>query len=52
MDEQVRNQHIGLYVNNFSVDFGKKGRKAIEQMYSIATEHKIIPKPLKDIFIL
>ncbi len=51
MDEEVRNKHIALYVNDFSIDFGNKGRKAIEQMYSIAAEHKIIPNMLKDIFI-
>jgi len=51
MDEEVRNKHIALYVNDFSIDFGDKGRQAIEQMYSIAMKHKIIPNTLKDIFI-
>jgi 1,4-dihydroxy-6-naphthoate synthase len=51
MDEEVRNKHIALYVNNFSIDFGDNGREAIEQMYSIAAEHHIIPNSLKDIFI-
>lgn len=30
MSEEVRKKHIELYVNNFSVDLGDKGRKAVE----------------------
>jgi 1,4-dihydroxy-6-naphthoate synthase len=51
MDENVRKQHIALYVNDFSIDFGNKGSQAIEKMYSIAHQHNIIPNKLKDIFI-
>lgn len=29
MNDKVIKQHIGLYVNTFSVSFGKKGRKAV-----------------------
>ena len=32
MDENVMRQHIELYVNNYSVDLGEDGRKAIDQL--------------------
>ena len=35
MDESVMRQHIELYVNNYSMDLGPKGKKAIEQFYSV-----------------
>lgn len=31
MDENVMHRHIELYVNNYSIDLGENGRKAIEQ---------------------
>ena len=43
MDEQVMQQHIALYVNDFSVDLG--GRRIIKKktLYEVAAEKKIIP---------
>jgi 1,4-dihydroxy-6-naphthoate synthase len=32
MDEDVIHSHISLYVNDFSVDLGKKGRNAIARL--------------------
>lgn len=32
MSEQVMRQHIDLYVNDFSINMGDEGRKAIEQL--------------------
>lgn len=34
MDENVMKKHIGLYVNDFTLDLGQEGRKAIEQLYN------------------
>lgn len=36
MDEEVMKQHIGLYVNDFSLDLGEKGRKAIEALKKVS----------------
>lgn len=33
MSEDVMRQHIDLYVNNFSLELGEEGRKAIEMLY-------------------
>lgn len=35
MEESVMRQHIELYVNEFSLDLGEEGRKAIEQLERI-----------------
>ena len=32
MSEQVMRQHIDLYVNDFTIDMGDTGRKAIAQL--------------------
>lgn len=38
MDDEVMRQHIDLYVNNFSVDLGKTGTKAVNKLLEEATE--------------
>jgi 1,4-dihydroxy-6-naphthoate synthase len=35
MDEDVVRQHIELYVNNYSVDLGDEGKKAIQQLQQV-----------------
>lgn len=35
MNEQVMRQHIGLYVNNYSLSLGKEGRNAIQTLYKV-----------------
>jgi 1,4-dihydroxy-6-naphthoate synthase len=39
MSEEVMRQHIDLYVNNYSLDLGEDGMKAVEQMMKIAELH-------------
>lgn len=36
MSEDVMRQHIELYVNDFSIDLGSEGKKAIETLYKTA----------------
>jgi 1,4-dihydroxy-6-naphthoate synthase len=35
MDENIMRQHIELYVNNYSVDLGKDGKRAIDQLEQV-----------------
>ena len=42
MDEKVLQQHINLYVNDYSINLGKKGRQAINFLFARAIETKII----------
>ncbi|MCB0619133.1 MAG: 1,4-dihydroxy-6-naphthoate synthase, partial [Saprospiraceae bacterium] len=39
MDEEVMYQHIGLYVNDFTLELGELGRRAIDTLYRVAREH-------------
>lgn len=36
MNEEVMRQHIELYVNDFSIDLGIEGKKAIETLFKVA----------------
>lgn len=52
MEESVMRQHIDLYVNNYSIDLGKPGKKAVHQLLQVY--QKINPGtvlPAGDIFI-
>jgi 1,4-dihydroxy-6-naphthoate synthase len=51
MDPEVIKSHINLYVNNFSINLGSEGRKAIETLFTIAKNKKIIPDFSNRIFI-
>ena len=33
MEKEVLDAHIALYVNNYSISLGKKGRKAVELLF-------------------
>jgi 1,4-dihydroxy-6-naphthoate synthase len=35
MSEEVMRQHIELYVNNYSIDLGEEGKKAISTLFDI-----------------
>lgn len=37
MSEDVMRQHVDLYVNEYSIDLGEKGRQAIKQLLSAAS---------------
>lgn len=51
MDIAVMQNHINLYVNNFTYDLGTEGKKAIDTLYIEATKLGIIPEIRKDIFV-
>jgi 1,4-dihydroxy-6-naphthoate synthase len=43
MDSAVMNKHIKLYVNKYSINLGKEGKRAIDKLFGIAGEKGIIP---------
>lgn len=51
MDAEVMKKHIDLYVNDYSLDLGKYGKKAIITLYDEASERKLIPRSKNDFFI-
>jgi 1,4-dihydroxy-6-naphthoate synthase len=44
MDPVVVKQHIDLYVNDFSVNLGTEGQRAVETLFSIAEEKGLMPR--------
>jgi len=43
MDRNVVMQHIGLYVNSFSIDLGPEGEEAVQILFTRAESSKLIP---------
>lgn len=51
MSEEVMYKHIDLYVNQYSVDLGAEGRKAINLLFDKALEKQVIPPITQQIFL-
>ena len=43
MDPEVRRQHIELYVNEYSLDLGKEGRRAVEAFLTQGRARGVLP---------
>lgn len=51
MDKKIMMQHVGLYVNKYSIDLGKEGKSAISKMFNLAQEKGIIPQINNSLFV-
>ncbi len=51
MDSTVMNNHIKLYVNDFTLDLGNRGRDAINTLFRIASDKGVLPKLPDRIFL-
>jgi 1,4-dihydroxy-6-naphthoate synthase len=51
MSEDVMYRHIDLYVNEYSVDLGTEGRRAVELLFDKATATGIIPPATHSLFL-
>lgn len=51
MDEDVMKKHIALYVNDFSIDLGETGRRAVGLLFEKAEESKLIEGLAPHIFV-
>ena len=51
MDADVRKKHIGLYVNDYSIDLGKKGRAAVQRLFDVAWQAGVIPESKEKLFL-
>ncbi len=51
MDEDVRRKHIALYVNEYSIDLGEKGRHAVGTLFQKAKNTGVIHSLPQTIFI-
>ncbi len=52
MSREVCQQHINLYVNKYSIELGFNGEYAVNTLYKIAQQNKIIPESNQSIFLL
>ncbi len=51
MSEDVMYKHIDLYVNQYSVDLGQAGRRAVEVLFERATASGVIEPPTAPLFM-
>lgn len=51
MSTEVMYKHIELYVNNYSVDLGDEGRKAVSIFMEEASKRNIIPHSKRGVFL-
>ena len=51
MSEDVMYRHIDLYVNDYSVDLGTEGRRAVELLFEKAAATGIIPPANSGLFL-
>lgn len=51
MDPKLADKFVGMYVNEFTVDYGETGRKALTKLFEMAYEKGIIKEPVTLEFI-
>ncbi|UCE81970.1 MAG: 1,4-dihydroxy-6-naphthoate synthase [Deltaproteobacteria bacterium] len=51
MDDSVIRQHIDLYVNDYSLDLGEDGTRAIVKLLELAHEHELVPPLSAPLFL-
>jgi 1,4-dihydroxy-6-naphthoate synthase len=51
LDEDVIENHVRLYVNNYSLDLGEDGRETVRFFLQIARQEGFLPESEEDIFL-
>jgi 1,4-dihydroxy-6-naphthoate synthase len=51
MEESVMYKHIELYVNQYSIDLGLEGKKAIDTLFEMAISRHVIPAFTKNLYV-
>lgn len=51
MEKEVMKKHIALYVNDYTLDLGERGKAAINRLYDEASERAVIPELPEQVFI-
>ncbi|MBC8115907.1 MAG: ABC transporter substrate-binding protein, partial [Candidatus Saccharimonas sp.] len=51
LDRSQADKFVGMYVNDWTLDFGERGREAVALLLRRAYEAKIIPRPVELEFI-
>lgn len=51
MDDDVVRRHIALYVNDFSLDLGAEGMRAVERLFGMAAKRGVLPASSAPLFL-
>jgi 1,4-dihydroxy-6-naphthoate synthase len=51
MSDEVMYKHIDLYVNEYSMDLGPEGRRAVEVLFERARKSGVVPALRQDLFL-
>ena len=51
LDAAKTDRFVGMYVNELTLDYGERGRAAVERLFTEAYEKKLIPKPVTVEFV-
>ena len=51
ISENLGDQFVGMYVNHFTVDLGKKGEEGFEKLLALAKDKQIIPRKIIPEFV-
>jgi len=51
MVESLTDKFVGMYVNDYTIDYGEKGREAVKLLLQRAHEAGIIPRPVRLEFV-
>jgi 1,4-dihydroxy-6-naphthoate synthase len=51
MNEKVMQQHIALYVNEYSINLGEQGKRAVHLLFDTAKEKELIPNLTQPLFV-
>ncbi len=51
LDAQTADKFVGMYVNERTLDYGEEGRRAVQLLFDMASEAKMIPRSIKAEFV-
>lgn len=51
MQADLTDKFVGMYVNDYTIDYGERGREAVRLLLSRAHEARIIPRPVELEFV-
>ena len=51
LDADRTDTFVGMYVNALTLDYGERGRAAVERLFAEAYDHELIPKPVRVEFV-
>ena len=51
LDTKMADEFIGMYVNDLTVDYGERGRKAVREFLQRGFEAGLLPEPQEIVFV-